>query len=461
MPAFAGSTTPRSRPLSAAGRRRSPRRGPRRSALPTRTASTPRSPPFSRTISSCNKSWSAEPRAMGAHPAAGGPPAEVAAAGAARGGAREWLHVWSGMPLSVWLRLLGRHRFAVSPSRLPRALAMTGLACVNSYFARRQRRRHARAIAATALPAAPVFIIGHWRAGTTFLHELLALDPRFIWPRTYECFAPSHFLVTQGWAERHLARLLPARRPMDAMRFGFERPQEDEFALLNLGLGSPYETILFPNRRPAGADALDPERLTPSRRAAWQAGFVRFLQQVELRAERRAPPGAGARRLLLKSPTHTARIALLRALFPDAAFIHMVRNPYALFASTKKLWTALFAREGLQRPRLSALPGVPALDEYVLAMLDQLYRDFPHQVAALPERQFCEIRYEDLAARPLAVLAGLYRRLELGDFAALRERVAAYLGSLDYRPNRHSLTAAERAEVRRRWAAYFTRHGYE
>lgn len=373
---------------------------------------------------------------------------------------REWLHVWSGMTFSAWLRLLRRNRFAVSPARLPRAVAMTAAALANSRFARTQERRFGRRIAAVKLAAAPVFIIGHWRSGTTFLHELLAQDQRFVWPTTYECLAPSHFLVTQGWARRHLARFLPVTRPMDAMRLGLERPQEDEFALLNLGLGSPYETLAFPNRRPAGAEYLDPTGLSEAERAAWESGFLHFLQAVQFRAERR-DPAAAERRMLLKSPTHTARLAVLRALFPEAAFVHMVRNPYDLFASTRRLWTVLFAREGLQVPRLGALKGgVPALDDDIFAMLDTLYRGFSQQVAEIPARQFCEIHYEDLAAHPLEALAGLYDRLGLGDFSEQREKVADYLAGLDHVPNRHRLTDADKAEVGRRWTAYFDRYGY-
>ena len=374
--------------------------------------------------------------------------------------AREWLHVWSGMPFSAWLRLLRRNRFAVSPARLPRAALMSVLALLNSHFARTQERRYARQIAGTGLTAAPLFVIGHWRSGTTFLHELLALDERFVWPNAYECFAPSHFLVTQGWARRHLPRFLPATRPMDAMRFGIDRPQEDEFALLALGLGSPYETIVFPNRRPAGHEYLDLAHLSQPQRAAWQAGFLRFLQAVHLHAQRKNPSAASGR-LLLKSPTHTARLALLREMFPEALFVHMVRDPCELFASTRRLWTVLFAREGLQNPQLGAIKGgVPGLDDHIFATLDRLYRDFPRQMAAVPARQFCEVRYEDLAAHPLDTLAGIYERLGLGDFSAVRGKLAAYLAGLDHVPNRHRLTDEEKAEIRRRWAEYFDRYGY-
>jgi len=39
------------------------------------------------------------------------------------------------------------------------------------------------------------------------------------------------------------------------------------------------------------------------------------------------------KRLLLKSPVHTARIKLLLKLFPDAQFVYIHRNPYDVFRS--------------------------------------------------------------------------------------------------------------------------------
>src|SRR4029077_5609932 len=83
-----------------------------------------------------------------------------------------------------------------------------------------------------------IFIIGHWRTGTTLLYELLTLDQRFIAPTPMECFAPAVCLGF-GRVLRWLSFMLPANRPMDNMPVGWDRPQEDEFALMNLGLGSP------------------------------------------------------------------------------------------------------------------------------------------------------------------------------------------------------------------------------
>ena len=65
------------------------------------------------------------------------------------------------------------------------------------------------------IPHAPLFIIGHWRSGTTFLHELMYLDKRFVSPTTYQCFAPHHCLLTEGLMNALGGWLMPKQRPMD------------------------------------------------------------------------------------------------------------------------------------------------------------------------------------------------------------------------------------------------------
>src|SRR5262249_39256835 len=139
----------------------------------------------------------------------------------------------------------------------------------------------------TPIRQAPIFIVGHWRTGTTFLHELLVLDERHSFPTTYECMEPNHFLLTEGFFTRWLKFLLPAQRPMDNMKSGFDRPQEDEFALCMMGLPSPYLTIAFPNRGPQFQEYLDFEGVRPRALARWKKRFYGFLQRVTFRNPKR------------------------------------------------------------------------------------------------------------------------------------------------------------------------------
>src|SRR5262249_37202264 len=143
------------------------------------------------------------------------------------------------------------------------ALIVTFVSLVHTVLRIVQTAVFGRRVRRTALAAPPLFILGHWRTGTTLLHELLIQDDRHAFPTTYECLEPNHFLLTEGLLTRWLWFLMPSRRPMDNMRAGFDRPQEDEFALCMLGQGSPYLTIAFPNRPPQGQAYLDLETLSP------------------------------------------------------------------------------------------------------------------------------------------------------------------------------------------------------
>ena len=307
--------------------------------------------------------------------------------------------------------------------------------------------RHGRRIAATEITQPPVFIIGHWRSGTTYLHELLVRDDRFAFPTTYECFASSHFLVSEWIVPKLIWFLLPSKRPMDNMAAGFDRPQEDEFALVTLGAPTPYLRMAFPNDPPPFMEFLDMQGAAAEDVARFRRDLHEFVQRLTLLKEKR---------LVLKSPPHTGRLETLAELFPGAVFIHIVRDPDSIFASTRRLWQSLDEVQGFQFPKHEHL------DEYVFAAFERMYRGFEQQRAAIDPARLYEIRYEDLVQDPLGQLAKMYAQLQLGDFAPVREKIAAYLAEQkDYQTNRHELDPELKAEIRRRWASYFKRYGYE
>ncbi len=102
------------------------------------------------------------------------------------------------------------------------------------------------------------------------------------------------------------------------------------------------------------------------------------------------------KRLVLKSPPHTARIAVLRQMFPGALFLHIVRDPYVVYASTVNLWRTLFATHGLQKPSYAGL------EEYVLDTYVRMHARLEEGKQLLEPRQFFELRYEDLVQNPRA-----------------------------------------------------------
>jgi hypothetical protein len=186
----------------------------------------------------------------------------------------------------------------------------------------------------------------------------------------------------------------------------------------------------------------------PAVMARWERHMLHFVRALTL---------AHGKALVLKSPTHTGRIGVLSRLFPGARFIHVVRHPEPMFASTRRLWETLDWFHGMQMPHRHDA------DEYVLRCFERMYRGYESQRREIAPHQLCEIRYEDLVRDPPGAVERIYRRLELGDFAQVRSHIEAYLREQrDYRPNAHAeLDPRIREQIRRRWGGYLLRYGYE
>ncbi len=361
---------------------------------------------------------------------------------------RTWApRIWQGLDFPAFLRVMGRHRFAVHPFQWHTAAIMVGVSLTHSVMKGVERVAYRREFRKAPVPADPVFIIGHWRTGTTWLHELLRLDPRHTYPSTYQCFDPNHFLLTESLFRRFPTLLMPSKRPMDNMEAGWERPQEDEFALAMMGVPSPYQTIAFPNRTQHDEAYEDVERLPAAQRERWERALVDFLKRVTL-----ARPG----RLILKSPTHSFRIRTLLRLFPQARFIHLVRNPYVVYPSTLHLWRSLYHAHGLQRPHFRGL------EERVLSTFERLHAAIERDRHLVAPNRFLEVRYEDLVDDPVEQLRQVYHHLELGPIEPALPSVEAQIAEqAGYRTNRYSISDSDRALVTRRWGEVIRRHGYE
>ncbi len=356
------------------------------------------------------------------------------------------LRVWNGINFPSIARALRRHRFAVSPSRIPMATFMTALGLVNSALASTQRLFWSRKVAETPLVDDPVFIIGHWRSGTTLLHEYIIRDQQFTYPDSYACFAPTHFLLTRKILRPTLSFLLPKKRPMDNMAVGFDRPQEDEFALCNMGVPSPYLHIMFPNLPPADSEYLTLRSLSDDQRRQWLDALDRFLRCLTV---------ISPRRVVVKSPPHTCRIRTLLERYPRAKFLHLHRDPYVLFPSTRNLWMQMSRDHGFQ------VPTGEGLEEYIFETFETMYGAFESDRALLAEDQIVDVAYEDLVRSPMEVLGDAYRRLGLSGFERAKERFATFAESQrDYRKNRYAVSPQIREAIARRWRGYFERYGY-
>lgn len=351
-----------------------------------------------------------------------------------------------GMRLGDWLHLLRQWGRDIDPRYSARVLFMMAMSALNSMAARMEARLYGDAVAATQIQP-PLFIVGHWRSGTTLLHNLLACDPQFAAPTLFQTLYPYTFLVLQK-PLRPFGSLAPATRLLDNIQFGFDHPQEDEFALCNATLLSPYMTWIFPQSGTRFDRYLTLEQISPREYRRWRQTLLYFLRKVTLRA---------GRRLVLKSPAHTARIGTLLDLFPEAQFIHISRNPYTVFQSTKHLYQTMFRTTGLQQV------GDLDLDELVLRRYEIVYDCFLAERPLIPMGHYCELHFEELIANPLRAVEQIYVELRLKGFETARPHLLRHLATIDgYQKNRFPpLSSTLYDKINQRWRPSFEEWGYQ
>ncbi|HRE83192.1 MAG TPA: sulfotransferase, partial [Opitutaceae bacterium] len=364
-------------------------------------------------------------------------------------------HRWSlshnylaGITAGAWWRLLRENRFAVSPAYWHRAAFISVTSLLNTWYAWRERREFGALIAAAKVDPEPVFILGHWRSGTTHLHNLMAQDERFAFANTYQVVNPATFLKTEDVNSKRFAWMVPAKRLMDNMALSFQSPQEEEFAPALLSLRSLYLGMSFPRRMPHYERFLTFDRAEPADEQAWKDAHLEFSKKLSLKY--------GGRPLLLKSPPNTARVRMLLDLFPRARFVHIHRDPYTVYQSQLKFYDTVLWHTYLQRPDRDRL------SDEILARYREVFAALFRDIPAIPAGRFCEVSFTELERQPLATVERIYTELGLGDFSSLRPKLETYVSSLKgYEKNSFpALDEMTRARVREAAAACFERWGY-
>ena len=352
-----------------------------------------------------------------------------------------------GITYGQWCALWRRQELQFDLSRAPRMLTITSQSVKNSVLKGVERTRFQKLIDQVEI-VPPLFILGHWRNGTTLLHHLLTRDERFGFPNGYQVSFPHTFLTAEARDMKWLPLFIPRHRPMDNMRMDLADPQEDEFALCAASLMSPCLGWIFPRQRRIFEKYLTFHEADKTELDEWRSAFLHFVRKVQWRN--------GARTLVLKSPQHTARVRLLLDLFPEARFVHIHRNPYAVFQSTCRTFRILHRWHSVQR----TMPQ--NVEDWVLGQYRDMYDAFFQDKALIPCGRFHEIAFEDLEREPVVEMRKLYEALRLPDFDTVEPVLRKYVDSLTgYQKNQYTeLTADLRSRVQEKWKRSFDAWGY-
>jgi hypothetical protein len=273
------------------------------------------------------------------------------------------------------------------------------------------------AIAAAPVPA-PIFILGLPRSGTTFLHSLLAEDHDNQVPRNWQTIYPGQRQADFDPQEDARVRAVDRQLKMFAgLAPGFadmhpidaDSPQECSEITAHVFQSLRFDTTF---RVPSYLQWVE----THGHREAFDF-HKRFLQYLQ----------AGVpSRWVLKCPDHTFSLEAILAVYPDARFVVVHRDPIAVLGSVAHL------TEVLRKPFLRNIDPAEIGAQVGARWIEgaNLLLDFDRRPDIAPARKI-HLQYQELTTAPLAAIARIYDQFGL----VLREQaLAAIAAKIAVRP---------------------------
>ncbi len=336
----------------------------------------------------------------------------------------------------------------IAVKHYPRILFMYAVTIVGIPFRIRENLLYNKKLKRTKLCSPPVFILGHWRSGTTHLHNLLCQDPQFGFITMLQASFPKSFL-SNNFFKFWMKNFLPETRPMDNMKMGVEEAQEDEMALGNLFPYTFYNALYFPKRMVEFYYKYVRFRNISSKNIEkWKYYYDYLLKSTTLNMK--------GKRLILKNPVNTARIKILLELYPEAKFIHIFRNPYIIYLSTRHFYKKAIEQFMFQNVSMGII------ERNIIEIYKNMMKSYFNEKKLIPNGNLVEIKFEDLELDPINQLKIIYTTLNLPGFEKNKDKFTKYLEKLkNYKKNKFQLTNRVIEMIRRHWVFTINKWNYE
>ena len=324
-----------------------------------------------------------------------------------------------------------------------------GICRLLSLVAPIQNRRYRKQLADKPLEHDPVFILGHWRSGTTFVHNVLSYDKHFGYCTTYQTVFPHFMMFGQGFFKTFVRWIMPSKRPTDGMELIPDQPQEEEFAIQNMCPYNYYNFWVFPKRMKEYARKyLTFDEATEEEKLAFRENFQKLVR-ISLWNTR-------GTQFLSKNPPHTARVKEILKMFPNAKFIYLVRNPYTVFNSTHSFFTNTI------KPLEFHTISEEEMDQNILDIYNIMDEHYLADRELIPEGNLIEVKFEDFEADAMGMTEKIYRELSLPGFEEARPAMERYVGAKrGYKKNKYDYPRQLIDKVNEHWGHVIDRYGYE
>jgi hypothetical protein len=312
-----------------------------------------------------------------------------------------------------------------------------------------QERKYKKLLADKPMENDPLFILGHWRSGTTFVHNIFAQDKHFGYTTTYQTVFPHYVMALQGFFKPTMGWLMPDKRPTDNMELAPDLPQEEEFAINNSCPYNYYNFWFFPEKMNEYCDRyLTFKAITPKEEQAFKDNFEKLVK-ISLW-------NTNGTQYLSKNPPHTGRLKTMSELFPNAKYIFLMRNPYTVFESTRNFYT-----NTIKPLELHSIP-LEQMEQNILRNYMELYRAYKEQKKYVPEGNIYEVKFEDIEQDALGITEKIYRDLNIPGWEEARPAIEKYIGGKKgYKKNKYNYDPRTVELVNQHWGEVLDEWGYE
>lgn len=159
--------------------------------------------------------------------------------------------------------------------------------------------------------------------------------------------------------------------------------------------------------------------------------------------------------IVTKKPGHTFRIPVLLEMFPEAKFVYIRRDPYAVYQSAMHLRRTMLAENSLGPPDFSTS------EEDMLFFYEKCIRTYEETKSLIPAGRLHELRFEDMEQDPLEEIRKVYRNLTLDGWERVEPKIQEQLPALKaYRKNAFRMDRETMARVYSRLKWVFDLYQY-
>ena len=354
----------------------------------------------------------------------------------------------SGTSFVNWMILLIENKFRINWQYIPKALYVTLMIIVMTIFRISEKYKFDKKLKNVDV-VPPLFIVGHWRSGTTFLHYLLGQDKNLSYVSTFETMAPGLIIENEKMFKDIVKNHIPNKRPMDDLEMNVDLPYEEEYAIANLSPYSFYHGWYFPRRmREYFRKYVLFENVNDEIKEKWKKIYHYFLKKIAYKNK--------GKRIMLKSLVNTARIPILINMYPNAKFIHIYRDPYKVYVSTWKLYRKILPIFSFQH--ISS----EQLDKEILFNYRAIFERYLKDRKLIPRGNLIEISYEDFIENPVKKLERIYAELNLEGFEKAKPMFEQYVKKHEnYSTDKYSIDEHTKKKIYNEWKFVFDEFGYE